>query len=199
MNISGFILTILPIALSPGASFTLGMTNAINSGIKGLLSIITGTALGIYTHALLVGLGITGIVTKYPLIMHAIKIIGTIYLIYLSCILIKNGIYSGKKITEKGTKVATIKDAYIANILNIKAILLYLTVVPGFLTSDYISVLNFIILASIHIIITTIWLLSFGYIVIFAARKINFSIVSRFVNTVGGVCLLYFTLAPYIL
>ncbi|WP_280176142.1 LysE family translocator [Xenorhabdus innexi] len=185
-------------ALSPGASFTLGMTNAINSGIRGLLSIIAGTALGIYTHALLVGLGITSIVTKYPLMMHSIEIIGTIYLIYLSCILIKNGIYSGNKNTEKSTKTATIKDAYIANIMNIKAIILYLTVVPGFLTSGHISVVNFITLASIHMTIMAIWLLSFGYIVIFAARKINFSSVSRFVNTIGGICLLYFTLSPYI-
>lgn len=199
MNIFGFILTILPIALSPGASFTLGMTNTMNRGIKGLFSIIIGTSLGIYTHALLVGLGITGIVIKYPLIINTIQTIGTFYLLYLSYTLIKIGLHSEKKITEKETKTATIKDAYIANIMNIKAIILYLTVVPSFLASSYINVSNFIILASIHIIIMTTWLLAFGYIIIFAARKINFRYVSRFVNIIGGVCLLYFSLSPYFL
>jgi threonine/homoserine/homoserine lactone efflux protein len=118
LHILSFILTILPIALSPGASFTLGMANAINNGIKGLLFVIVGTALGIYTHALLVGLGITGIVAEYPLAINTIKITGTIYLIYLSYILIKNGISSDKIITGKNTKIATIKDAYIANIIS---------------------------------------------------------------------------------
>ncbi|CDG16698.1 LysE family translocator [Xenorhabdus doucetiae] len=200
MNIFGFILTILPIALSPGASFTLGMTNVMNRGIKGLLSIIIGTSLGIYTHALLVGLGVTGIVTKYPFIINIIQIIGTIYLIYLSYTLIKNGIYSEKNSAKKVTKKnATIKDAYIANIMNIKAIILYLTVAPSYLTSNHINVSNFIILASIHIIIMTIWLLVFGYVIIFTTKKMNFSSVSRFINIMGGVCLLYFSLSPYFL
>ncbi len=83
------ILTILPIALSPGASFTLAMANVTNQGMKGLATVILGTALGIYTHALLAGLGISSILEKYPLLIGSIKIIGTLYLVFLSIILIK--------------------------------------------------------------------------------------------------------------
>jgi hypothetical protein len=98
-------------------------------------------------------------------------------------------------VSERSQQRGSLKDD---GYMNIKAIILYLTVVPSFLTSNQISVLDFITLASIHIMILTIWLLFFGYIVILVTRKINFSIVSRLINIIGGVCLLCFTLSPYV-
>ena len=61
LHVLAFIIAILPVALSPGASFTLAINNTLVAGARGLAAIILGTALGIYTHALLIGLGISAL------------------------------------------------------------------------------------------------------------------------------------------
>lgn len=92
MDPGGFAIAILPVVLSPGASFTLAMNSALTSGARGVLTIMAGTALGIFTHALLVGLGITAALTAFPSLFGALKIAGTIYLLWLGCRLIRGGL-----------------------------------------------------------------------------------------------------------
>lgn len=118
MDLIGFTLAIAPIALSPGASFTLAINNAIQHGIRGTGKIITGTLLGIYTHTFLAGVGITRLVVTYSSLVNTLKILGTAYLLYLAARLIRSG-------------------------LNIKAVMLYLTVVPVFAGSGGILLLSF--------------------------------------------------------
>ncbi|WP_317474067.1 LysE family transporter, partial [Cronobacter sakazakii] len=84
MDISGFVLAIAPVALSPGASFTLAMNNVIHRGIMGVFSVITGTLIGIYIHALLVGLGVTQLLVRYPAVMKTLQLTGTLYLLWLA-------------------------------------------------------------------------------------------------------------------
>ena len=66
IDFSGFLLALLPVALSPGASFTLVLGSALSGGRQGLLRTLAGTALGIYTHALLIGLGISAVLLSSP-------------------------------------------------------------------------------------------------------------------------------------
>ncbi|CDG22359.1 Lysine exporter protein (LYSE/YGGA) [Xenorhabdus poinarii G6] len=197
MNILEFIITILPIVLSPGVSFTLAMTNVVSQGIKGLIVVVLGTALGIYTHAFLAGLGTSSIVAKYPHIMSIINIIGTVYLMYIAILLIKNGISNTANYRYGMAKKITIKEAYIANLFNIKAIMFYLTVIPRFsdVAMPYID--HFMILASIHILIMVLWLAIMAYLVSLASSKINLLILSKTINIIGGCCLFYFSLHNY--
>lgn len=81
LNIFGFIPALLPVALSPGASFSLVMSSALTGGRKGLYKTLGGTALGIYTHATLIGLGITAIIASSPAVFGGLKIAGTLYLL----------------------------------------------------------------------------------------------------------------------
>ncbi len=198
MDLAGFLLAIFPIALSPGASFTLGMTNAVNQGARGLLTVIIGTALGIYTHAFLAGLGITTLVTHYGVWLTGIKLFGTLYLTYLAIKLINAGLRRAPAAGQTGAKAIGIKEAYVANVLNAKAILLYLAVAPQFLPAAQMTLWNFGILASIHIAIMAVWLVVAGYLLIVAAAKVNFALLTKIINIGGGGLLLYFTLAPYL-
>ncbi|MCW2254756.1 threonine/homoserine/homoserine lactone efflux protein [Providencia alcalifaciens] len=58
MGILGFILTLLPIVISLGASFSIALNSTLNKGFRGLVVPILGTGLGILTHGLLVGVGL---------------------------------------------------------------------------------------------------------------------------------------------
>jgi len=197
MNLLGFALAILPVALSPGASFTLAMNNAVQQGMRGTGRIILGTLLGIYTHALLAGLGITRLIAAYPALMNTIKIIGTAYLIYLAIRLIRSGLNAQDLAFTSGNRSTGIKEAYLANVLNIKAIMLYLTVVPAFAGSDA-TPWSYLVLASIHVAIMALWLLFAGQMLIHSAAKISTRRLKKVIDICGGTLLLIFTIWPYL-
>lgn len=197
MNLLGFALAILPVALSPGASFTLAMNNAVQQGMRGTGRIILGTLLGIYTHALLAGLGITRLIAAYPALMNTIKIIGTAYLIYLAIRLIRSGLNAQDLAFNSGNPSTGIKEAYLANVLNIKAIMLYLTVVPAFAGSGA-TPWSYLVLASIHVAIMSLWLLFAGQMLIRSAAKISTRKLKKVIDIGGGTLLLIFTIWPYL-
>lgn len=197
MNLLGFALAILPVALSPGASFTLAMNNAVQQGMRGTGRIILGTLLGIYTHALLAGLGITRLIAAYPALMNTIKIIGTAYLIYLAIRLIRSGLNAQDMAFTSGNCSTGIKEAYLANVLNIKAIMLYLTVVPAFAGSSA-TPWSYLVLASIHVAIMALWLLFAGQMLIRSAAKISTRKLKKVIDIGGGTLLLIFTIWPYL-
>lgn len=193
MNIFGFLPALLPVALSPGASFTLVMNSALTVGNKGLLRTLTGTALGIYTHAFFIGLGITAVLISSPAAFAVLKVTGTVYLLWLGAMLIRSGITvnSGGLIGAKHS--VTLKEAWLANVLNPKAILFYLTVVSQFAGAKG-GVCNYLILASVHIVVMSIWLFAITQTLIFSAKKTNPLMLKKYVNIVGGMMLIAFSL-----
>lgn len=193
VNIFGFIPALLPVALSPGASFTLVMNSALAGGNKGLFRTLAGTALGIYTHALFIGLGITAVLSSSPAAFAVLKVTGTVYLLWLGTMLIRSGItvisggYTGARHS------VTLKEAWLANVLNPKAILFYLTVVSQFAGTKG-GVCNYFILASVHIVVMSIWLYAITQTLIFSAKQTNPIMMKKYVNIIGGMMLIAFSL-----
>lgn len=193
INLSGFIPALLPIALSPGASFTLAMNSALSGGQRGLLKTLTGTALGIYTHAILIGLGITSLLVASPPLFHMLKIAGTAYLLWLGIQLIRSGLKAREMVFDSGGAPITMKDAWLANVLNPKAIMFYLTVVSQFAGSKG-EIGHYIILATVHIAVMTLWLVAISKALIFSANKMNTTTLKKYVNVAGGGLLILFAL-----
>lgn len=191
INLSGFIPALLPIALSPGASFTLAMNSALSGGQRGLLKTLTGTALGIYTHAILIGLGITSLLMASPALFHMLKIAGTAYLLWLGIQLIRSGLKAREMVFDSGGAPVTMKDAWLANVLNPKAIMFYLTVVSQFAGSKG-EIGHYMILATVHITVMTLWLIAISKVLIFSANKMNTMTLKKYVNVAGGGLLILF-------
>ncbi|MBU9818968.1 LysE family translocator [Rahnella sp. BCC 1045] len=191
INLSGFIPALLPIALSPGASFTLAMNSALSGGQRGLLKTLTGTALGIYTHAILIGLGITSLLVASPALFHILKIAGTAYLLWLGIQLIRSGLKAREMVFDSGGAPVTMKDAWLANVLNPKAIMFYLTVVSQFAGSKG-EIGHYMILATVHIAVMTLWLIAISKVLIFSANKMNTMTLKKYVNVAGGGLLILF-------
>ncbi len=184
---------LLPVALSPGASFTLVMSNAQACGHKGLFRTLAGTALGIYTHAVLIGLGVTAVVISSPEIFTVLKFSGTAYLLWLGVVLIRSGIKARHgALTETRTSV-TLRQAWVANILNPTAIMFYLTVVSQFAGKQG-GVSNYLALASVHVTVMSVWLLAVSRTLIFSVKKTNPLLLKKYVNITGGVLLIVFSL-----
>lgn len=197
VNIFGFMPALLPVALSPGASFTLVMNSALVGGNKGLFRTLAGTALGIYTHAFFIGLGITAVLASSPAAFVVLKIFGTVYLLWLGAVLIRSGLTVSSGRSTVTIHSVTLKEAWLANILNPKAILFYLTVVSQFAGTKG-GVFNYFTLASVHIVVMSIWLFAITQTLIFSAQKTNPLMLKKYVNIVGGMMLIAFSLYPLI-
>ena len=193
VNILGFMPALLPVAMSPGASFTLVMNSALAGGHKGLFRTLAGTALGIYTHAVLIGSGITAVLISSPAAFAVLKVAGTAYLLWLGAMLIRSGttVNTGGLTDTKHS--VTLKEAWLANVLNPKAILFYLTVVSQFAGLKG-GVYNYLTLASVHIVIMSIWLLAISQTLILSTKKTNPLRLKRYVNIFGGMLLIAFSL-----
>ncbi|WP_380181187.1 LysE family translocator [Kalamiella sp. sgz302252] len=193
VNILGFMPALLPVALSPGASFTLVINSALAGGHKGLFRTLAGTALGIYTHAVFIGLGITAVLISSPAIFAVLKAVGTAYLLWLGAMLIRSGItVNNGEFTDTKHSV-TLKEAWLANVLNPKAIIFYLTVVSQFAGIKG-GVCNYLILASLHVVVMSIWLFSVSQTLLSSVKKTNPLMLKKYVNIAGGLLLIAFSL-----
>lgn len=193
VNITGFIPALLPVALSPGASFTLAMNSALVGGRGGLVRTLAGTALGIYTHALLIGLGVTALLIASPSIFFVLKIAGTAYLIWLGAQLVRSGLKTQRPEINSNVAAVTLKQAWLVNVLNPKAVIFYLTVVSQF-AGHQASVGSYLTLASLHVVVMGLWLFMISNVLVFTAKKANPLTLKKYINTVGGLVLIIFSL-----
>ncbi|WP_122096444.1 LysE family translocator [Rahnella sp. Larv3_ips] len=193
LNLLGFMPALLPVALSPGASFTLVMSGALAGGHKGLFRTLAGTALGIYTHAVLIGFGITAVLISSPAIFAVLKFFGTAYLLWLGAMLILNGIRANPEGFADTKHSVTLREAWIANVLNPKAIIFYLTVVSQFAGVQG-GVCNYLTLASVHVVVMSVWLYAVSQTLIFSVKKANPLMLKKYVNIAGGMLLIAFSL-----
>lgn len=184
---------LLPVALSPGASFTLVMSGALAAGHKGLFRTLAGTALGIYTHAVLIGFGITAVLISSPASFAVLKFFGTAYLLWLGAMLIRNGIRANPEGFADTKHSVTLRAAWIANVLNPKAIIFYLTVVSQFAGIQG-GVGNYLTLASVHVVVMSVWLYAVSQTLIFSVKKTNPLMLKKYVNIAGGMLLIAFSL-----
>ena len=193
INLLGFLPALLPVALSPGASFTLIMSSALTDGRKGLFRTLAGTALGIYTHALLVGFGITAALVSSPAIYDVLKITGTVYLLWLGGMLIRSGLTAKRHQPRNSQSSVTIRQAWMSNLLNPKAIIFYLTVVSQF-AGKHGGVGNYFTLASVHVAVMSLWLITVSHTLVFSAQNVSPLMLKKYVNIAGGALLIIFSL-----
>ncbi|MBU2863816.1 LysE family translocator [Reinekea forsetii] len=189
-DITGFIKTILPIALSPGTSFTLAISNIANAGLRGMVPVIFGSGVGIILHAALVGLGVSTIIANNSQAMYALHLFGIAFLGWLGFKLLFTGIQAFHKNLALNNRVVGFKQALLFNLINARAIVLYLTVTPMFAGN---SLTGYITLALVHVAMLAFWILLAGSIIVIARRKIKLNLVTGVINTLGGVSLLAVT------
>lgn len=196
INLSGFMPALLPVALSPGASFTLVMKSALAGGRSGLFRTLTGTAMGIYTHALLVGLGITALLASRPSFFAIVKIAGTLYLLWLGIQLVRSGMKATLSVPEDGVVSVSVKAAWLANLLNPKAVMFYLTVVSQYAGSQE-GLSAWLLLASVHVVVMSVWLIAVSHTLIFSARNVDSVLLKKYVNITGGLVLIFISLKSF--
>lgn len=191
----GFVLALLPIVVTPGASFTLVTGRALAGDRRGSVAVVAGTAVGIVTHALLAGLGLAAIVMASAEAFTIVRLVGAGVMVVLGLQLLwqaRTGRTSGRVAVADATPTAfwaTLAQAYVANVLNVKAAAVYLTLAPQFLSADRAVVPSMLCLAGLHIIIQVVWLGSWIIGWSRLSRRFNPAAWRRRIDALGGAVL----------
>ena len=143
-NWLAFGLVSLGMVLTPGPNMVYLISRSICQGrVAGLIS-LGGVALGFVFYMMCAALGITAIVMAVPYAYDALRIGGALYLIYLAWQAVKPGgrsPFEVRNLPQDGPKKLFLMG-FLTNLLNPKIAVMYLSLLPQFISPEHGSVLS---------------------------------------------------------
>lgn len=133
--IVGLTLVDLVLVLTPGPNMIYLVSRSLSQGRRAGLVSLLGTLTGFVIYMALANLGLSGVFATTPAVYDAVRVAGTLYLFYLAWQALRPG----------GTAVFEARDlprdpggrlyrmGLVTNLLNPKAVILYLALIPQFI------------------------------------------------------------------
>jgi threonine/homoserine/homoserine lactone efflux protein len=126
----------LSLGFSPGPNNAVASYSAFNFGFKKTIPLIMGVGLGYTTLVILINFVLISIFKTYPIIQEIIRILGTVFLVYLAYKIAT----SSASNNEKKTNPVTFYDTFIFQFINPKGVMAATTLISKFVDQDnYIS------------------------------------------------------------
>lgn len=156
-NLIAFALIALGMVLTPGPNMVYLISRSICQGRKAGLISLGGVALGFVFYMLCAALGITAIVMAVPYAYDALRLGGALYLLYLAWQVLKPGGRSPFQVKDlpKDSDSKLFMMGFLTNLLNPKIAVMYLSLLPQFISPEHGSVLaQSLVLGSVQIAIS---------------------------------------------
>jgi threonine/homoserine/homoserine lactone efflux protein len=138
-----FSLLALGLALTPGPNMIYLVSRSISQGRIAALISLAGVALGFIFYMLCAAFGITALLLTVPYAYDTLRFAGAVYLLYLAWTAVKPGGRSPFQVKElpPDSKGKLVLMGLLTNVLNPKAAVLYLSLLPQFIDPQQGSVL----------------------------------------------------------
>ena len=137
-NILAFIMTCIIIESTPGPNMGYLAILSINNGRRAALFAIVGIALGLLIIGMLASLGIAALISESVVIYQALRWAGVLYLFWLAYLGWQEAVEtSASKTEQKQENIKFFKRGLITNLLNPKAAVFYVAMLPSFLDLNY--------------------------------------------------------------
>lgn len=142
-SLLAFALIALGMVLTPGPNMVYLISRSICQGRTAGLISLGGVALGFVFYMLCATLGITAIVMAVPYAYDALRFGGALYLLYLAWQAVKPGGRSPFQVKDlpKDSPRKLFMMGFLTNLLNPKIAVMYLSLLPQFISPDHGSVL----------------------------------------------------------
>jgi RhtB (resistance to homoserine/threonine) family protein len=128
--------------LSPGPDFFIVMKNSLGFGRRLGMATSLGVASALLIHVTYTVLGFTYIIEKFPSIFIAIKLAGSLYLLWLGFHAVrsvrqaKDQQDNDSKINRNKSVQQGFREGFVCNVLNPKAPLFFFSIFSQFITTD---------------------------------------------------------------
>jgi threonine/homoserine/homoserine lactone efflux protein len=152
-----FVLAVSLLAISPGPDNIFVLMQSVVHGKKYGISTIAGLMSGCLVHTTFVAFGVSTIIKENNTIFLVIKLLGAIYLCFLSYKVFKSdaAITMTTQNIQKKTPFQLFKMGFMMNVLNPKVTIFFLALFPGFLFSNELStVVQFYVLGAVFILVS---------------------------------------------
>ncbi len=183
--------------MSPGPDLALVVKNSLVYSRKQSFFSVLGICAGNIIHLTYSFLGLAIIIAKVPSIFQFVKFAGICYIVFLSVSSfrefmrpLENKYSTGEKDRSKNL-LKFFKDGFFTNLLNVNAMLYYLSIFSQFLTKDMsITVQGFYALEIL--MITFLWFLSCSIILTYRQIQNKINIYSKWVSLIFSVVFMIF-------
>ncbi len=174
-----FIIVVFLLFLVPGPAVIITISQTIKSGRKNGIMTACGIALGDSMHVLFAVLGLSAILLSSALAFEIVKYVGAIYLCYLGIRMVLTKTKQEEKSTLEQTSVIdkssswkSIKQGFLAEILNPKTALFFLAFLPQFIQNDGRSVtLQLFVLGIVFVLMSIVYTTFLAYCTSFIGVK----------------------------
>lgn len=190
-----FALIALGMGLTPGPNMVYLISRSISQGPAAGLISLGGVALGFVFYLLCAAFGITAFLVAVPYAHEALRIAGAAYLFYLAWQAVKPGGRSPFAVRElpKDSPRRLFMMGFMTNLLNPKIAVMYLSLLPQFITPGHGGVFaQSLILGATQIVISlsvnAMIAVAAGSIAIFLTRKPSWLSIQRWLmgTVLGG-------------
>ncbi|WP_179320133.1 LysE family translocator [Winogradskyella helgolandensis] len=152
-----FALATSALAISPGPDNIYVLVQSISNGKSYGLATVCGLITGCIIHTTLLAFGVSAIIAANENLFFGIKLLGSIYLLYLAYKVFKSAsqLDLDSNIAPKKSLKQLFVQGFFMNVLNPKVTIFFLAFFPGFLFSDSMStVIQFYILGGIFMLVS---------------------------------------------
>ena len=171
-QIAAFTVAATIVTLSPGADMALVARRAISEGWRRASVTTAGIVTGLLVHATASAVGISAILVRSATAFTVLKIAGACYLVVLGILSFRAARNASREPAHSDVRErprrsgrTSFAQGFLNNVLNPKPALFYLAFVPQFLEPGDPVVALTAILVAIHIAISIVWLVTWGWLV----------------------------------
>lgn len=174
-RLGAFFLTCLLIELSPGPNTTYLAGLALAEGRKAGLAALVGASLGLFAVGSLAVLGLAKLIVRSPAAFETLRVAGILYLFWLAFDAWRGSRMpavpvAGRETTHGKAYVGYVARGFLSNVLNPKAAMFYLAVIPAFVQRDWHPhIVQNAVLAGIYVGVAT----AMHFAVVFSAARIG--------------------------
>ena len=130
-----FALTALVIEITPGPNMTYLAALSLSSGLRTGLAAVAGIALGLLTYGIIATFGLAAAIDDAPLLYDVLRWGGVLFLLWLAWESWRGGNETASGASQE-RPWAAFRRGLITNLLNPKAAVFYIAVLPEFIRPD---------------------------------------------------------------
>ena len=149
-----FLIGVLLVEATPGPNMGYLAALSVSEGRKAGMKAVLGVTLGLSVYMILAVIGVAQIIARLPLVYSVLRWAGVAYLLYLAWSAWQASDETSPSDSEGGF-AAPFWRGFLANILNPKAIVFYVSLLPSFVSAERAAIwVQALIFGLLHILIS---------------------------------------------
>ncbi len=147
-----FLAAVILMEITPGPNMGWLALVSLSQGRTAGLAAVAGITLGLSLWMVAAAFGLTEVVMRWPALYQAIRWAGVLFLLYLAWDAWRSTDATARQTPEPALRRQLFRRGLIGNLLNPKAALLYVVLLPGFMRPGYgVPLVQALALGSLHI------------------------------------------------